>query len=684
MKINYQWLKEFVDIELSPRLLASNLTMIGHAVDSVEEVGEHSILEFDLTSNRPDCLSHLGIAREVSALTGKPWKLPFTQLKESQTRTEQVTAVEIRDTALCPRYTARVIRGVKVSPSPSWLVSRLESVGLRSINNVADITNLVLVELGHPLHAFDLDQLRGQRIVVRRAWDDETLTTLDGIKRDLSPEMLVIADAERAVALAGIMGGAETEITQSTRNVLLESAYFNPASVRQTARALRMSTEASYRFERGTDYEAAVIASDRAASLIAELAGGEVLSEIIDVRVPLEERKPITFRPNRYHQLIGLEVSLEAAAKVLRSLGLAAAEDSPAQILSAVPPSWRGDLAIEEDLIEEVARISGYDSLRPTLPGGAGAGSYLRGESGRREVRRTLAGMGYHEAIGFSFVNSDADRLLSSTPEEARLMLQNPIDETQSQMRTTLLVGLLDALSRNINRGTRNVRLYEMGKCFEAGAEERPREIERLGLVITGARNETDWEAAATGVDFFDVKGAIEAIIENLGKNRAEFSPSETIGYLHPGRAAVVSLGGNEVGFLGQLHPRIASVYKFKQEVYLAELDFGALSGSEAVEIRYRPLPKFPAVVRDLSLLISNKVAYADVEGTIYGLAIPELVGVRLFDIYSGEELPGGKRSIALSLRFRADDRTLTDAEINAAQSLIVTALAEAVAAEVR
>lgn len=684
MKINYQWLKEFVDIELSPQLLASQLTMAGLAVDAIEEHGQFSVLDLDLTSNRPDCLSHLGIAREVSVLTGHEYRIPAANFKESITRTQELTSVEIEDLNLCPRYTARIVRGVRIGPSPAWVVAKLESVGLRSINNVADITNLVLLELGQPLHAFDLTRLAGPQIVVRRARKGESLTTLDGIERELSPEMLVIADSQRPVALAGIMGGAESEISDSTTDVLIESAAFSPASVRQTSRALGMSTEASYRFERGTDFQGAALASDRAVSLILEIAGGEALGGIIDVHRAPAESKPIVFRRHRYRDLTGLEVSLEAAAKILRNLGLTVEEDAANDQLLAVAPSWRVDLSIEEDLIEEVVRVSGYDRLKPALSGGAGAGAYLKGERGRRAVRRLLASQGFHEAISFSFVSADEDRLLSRAPDEARLKLQNPIDETQDQMRTTLLVGLLDAVGRNLNRGTRNVRLYELGKCFEDVGTVRPREIERLGLVITGARNENDWEKANERVDFFDIKCALEAVIENLGKNPAEFNPTDSIPYLHPGRAAVISLDGKDAGIVGQLHPQVASFHKLKQAVYVAEVDFGALSGSEAAEVRYRPLPKYPAVIRDLSLLLDEQVPFVEVESVVADLAIPELVRLRLFDLYTGRELPPGKRSLALSLRFRADDRTLTDSEINAAYATVVAALTKAFDAEIR
>ncbi len=687
MKINYSWLTELVDVKRKPADLAKKLTMAGLAVDSIEKHATapfDNVFDLDLTSNRPDCLSHFGIAREVAAIAGSAARFPTFKLNQSQIQASSVAGVEINDFDLCPRYTARVIRGVKVGPSPDWLISRLESVGVRSINNVADITNYVLFELGHPLHAFDLDRLGGAKIIVRRARLGEKLVTLDGIERELGTDMLVIADDERAVALAGIMGGADSEITAETTNVLLESAYFLPSSVRRTARALGMNTEASYRFERGTDYEMAVRANDRAAALIAELAGGEVLEGVIDVRVPPPVPEPIEFRVSRYKALTGLPVRLDQAAFILTSLGLQVEIDTRGKTLRAISPSWRYDLANEEDLIEEVVRIRGYDRLKLTIPGSASAGAYLYGDQDRRTVRRTLSGFGFHEAMNFSFVNGESDRLLSSSQVVSRLTLTTPIDEPEAQMRTTLLPGLLDSVARNLNHGNRNVRLYELGKCFEAAEGERPVENEVLGVVLTGMRNELDWTATSMRADFLDLKGAIEAVFENLARKMPRFSHTEEIRYLHPGRAAVISLNGRNAGLIGQLHPKVAAEFKFKQEVFVAELDFSLILASEKVESRYRALPRFPAVLRDLSILVDDAVSFGEIEESIVGLAIPELIGVKLFDLYTGKELPDGKRALALAFRYRSDSRTLTESDVNSVHSRVIEEVVKTFKAEVR
>ncbi len=694
MKISYNWIKEFVDVDLSPRDLAEKLTMAGLAVDAVEEAGNGAdhILEFDLTSNRPDCLSHLGIAREAATVSNRKLQRPRIELREAKAKTSDATSVEILDPDLCPRYTARIIKGVKIGPSPEWLVKRLESMGQRSVNNVADITNYVMLELGQPLHAFDLHQLRGERIVVRAARSGEKITTLDGEKRDLTLEMLVIADDERPVALAGIKGGEDSGITESTRDVLLEAANFAPAQVRATSKALGLSTEASYRFERGTDPEIVATASDRAAALIAEIAGGEVLGGLVDVYPRKPGREWIQFRSARYTVLTGLQIELGEAERILRSLGFTVMADVENERLRALAPSWRVDVSIEEDLIEEVARIAGYDNLKNTLPGSAGAGAYLPAEEGRRVARQTLTALGYNEAISFSFVNGETDEILSEVGDGSRLALLNPIDETQAHMRVTLLGGLLNALERNFNHGARNVRLFEIGKCFRVmdGDEERPFETERLGIVATGARNEDDWQAAAGNgaggarMDFYDLKGVIETVAESMGLPTLKFEPDGACGYMHPGRRAEVRLDQEVLGVLGQLHPRIASRYKFKQPVFVADLNLRRMLLADRAEVRYHPLPKFPMVVRDLALLIDTSVPLADVEHAIDELGIPDLVEVKLFDLYAGKELPPGKHSMALSLRYRAADRTLTDEEVNAAHERVIKTLKTEFGVEVR
>src|SRR5947209_587695 len=412
MEISYNWLRELTDVSLPPRELAERLTMAGLAVDAVREAGEDFVLEFDLTSNRPDCLSHLGIAREAAALAGVGVRLPELTAKNVAGRAEEFTSVEIEDARLCPRYAARVVRGVKVGPSPEWLARRLQTIGQRPINNVADITNFVLHELGQPLHAFDLAALAERRIVVRRARAGERIKTLDGVERELDEQMLVIADAARAVAVAGVMGGEETEISDATADVLIESAYFNPQSVRRTSKALGLQTEASYRFERGVDYEGVRRAQDRCVALICEIAGGTATAGAIDVYPSRITPPVVPFRPRRVEELTGLTVNDEESAHILESLGFephaadgAQATDDDAGKLFFNVPTWRTDVSIEEDLVEEVARLVGYEKIGEALPPSPVAGEYLVGDRRRRAARQVLAGAGFNEAINFSFID---------------------------------------------------------------------------------------------------------------------------------------------------------------------------------------------------------------------------------------------------------------------------------------
>src|SRR5829696_3792931 len=586
MDISYNWLRELTDIGLPPRELAERLTMAGLAVDSVKESGDDSVLEFDLTSNRPDCLSHLGIAREAAALTGASVKLPDMTVQAVEGRAEQFTAVEIEDPDLCPRYAARVVRGVKIAPSPEWLVKRLQAIGQRPINNVADITNFVMHEMGQPLHAFDLAKLSEFRIVVRRARAGEKLKTLDGVERELDEQMLVIADALRAVAVAGVMGGEETEISDATVDVLVESAYFDPQSVRRTSKLLELQTEASYRFERGVDYEGVRRAQDRCVALICELAGGTATEDAIDVYPQRIAPPTVRLRPRRVEELTGLSVSAEESLRILRSLGFepvgrgagsgnghgvdesrteraAAPGAAPSQTegegLFFGVPTWRTDVRIEEDLVEEVARVYGYDKIGEALPPSPVTGEYLVGDRRRRAARQVLTAAGFDEAVSISFVEESAGVTESGESSfepvpglqqvegaGAFVTLSNPIIEGARLMRPSLLPGLLEATRHNFNHGTRDVRLFETGRVFAAssssgeGGGARPNEVEAFALLITGEALE-EGRAAGRAADFFDLKGALEAAADAMRVGELEFE-SAAIRHLREGQSARVHL----------------------------------------------------------------------------------------------------------------------------------------------
>ena len=682
MKISYNWLGDLVRLTLNAKELAERLTMAGLAVDGVERIRDDHILDFDLTSNRPDALSHLGIAREAALVCETSLIPREIVINEIDERSESAAAVEILDPDLCPRYAARVVRGVKVAPSPKWLVDRLESIGQRSVNNIADITNYVMFEMGQPTHAFDLNLLHGHRVIVRRPRAGEQITTLDGFTRELSSEMLLIADADRPVAVAGVMGGADTEINEQTKDVLIESAYFNPASIRHTARWLGLDTEASYRFARGVDFEGQVRAAERVAQMIAEIAGGQVLKGVIDVYPTPINRDPVSVRESRIERLTGLKVPIGQADEILRKLEFEVELNADEKNLRAVAPSFRVDISREEDLVEEVARHVGYDLVDTTLPAWSGAGRYLSGDKHRRNVRRALTVLGFDEAYSFSFLNGERDKLFRHDDRPVAT-LSNPIDVNQSEMRASLITGLLDAVQHNFNQGTRDVKLFEIGRVFEAAAsDERPVERELLGIAMTGSVSPDDWRGTKQ-LEFYDLKGAVEVVMSTL--NISGFTIDRArVEYLHPGQSAVLARDGEEIARFGRLHPRVASLYKFRQPVFVGELEFEKLLALPADRARYSSLARFPAVSRDVSALVPDTVMWGDIEKATRELGISEIVSVRVFDMYKSKEMLEGLHSLAFRVIYRGEGRTLTDEEVGGMHDRVRALLEERFGAQLR
>ncbi len=664
MNISYNWLKELVEIPITPKELAEKLTMVGFAVDAVEPHGDDFILEIDLTSNRPDGLCHLGIAREAALVCGTSLK-PFTlELKERHEAIDTLASIEILCPDLCPRYVARIVQGVRVGASPAWLVKKLEAVGQRSVNNIADISNYVMFELGQPNHAFDLNTLHDRKIIVRRATPGEKLQTLDGVERQLTSDMCIIADSDRAVAIGGVMGGEETEISEQTTEVLIESAYFNPASIRATAKALGMATEASYRYERGMDYDSQVRVADRVAQLVSEIAGGEIVKGVIDVYPQPIEREPVRLREPRIERLTGLSISLETAEEILTSLKFAVEPLADKRELLAVAPSFRIDISREEDLVEEVARHFGYEKIATTLPDSVEAGRYLESEERRRRARNTLIDAGFNEAISFSFVNGESDRWFR-VDGETTPKLSNPIDVSEDEMRASLMTGLLQALQRNFFHGRRDVKLFELGRVFKsASSGVRPDEREVLGVVMSGALVAEAWRDQRQ-IDFYDLKGVIESVMGSLHISGFTIERA-SVEYLHPGQAAELNKDGMVVARFGRLHPQVAALYKFRQPVYVGEIEFGKLIEFAADDVRYKPLPKFPSISRDLSALLPDTVSWGEIETAIEALGIREIISIAVFDMYKGKEMQAGTRSLAFRVVYRSDERTLTDDEVTA------------------
>ncbi|HEX8774591.1 MAG TPA: phenylalanine--tRNA ligase subunit beta [Pyrinomonadaceae bacterium] len=711
MNISYNWLRELTGTKRSPQELRDHLTMVGLAVEGIHEAGDDFVLDFDLTSNRPDCLSHLGVARELAVMEDTEVRMPAATLAGATGMAESFTSVEILDPDLCPRYAARVVRGVQIGPSPEWLVKRLEAIGQRAINNVADITNYVMHELGQPLHAFDLAKLKEHRIVVRRALAGEKLKTLDGVERQLESEMLVIADAVRAVALAGVMGGEETEISDTTSDVLIESAYFDPASVRRTARKLGLHTEASHRFERGADYGGVLQAQSRCAALICEIAGGTATENAIDIYPNYIQAVDVNLRPERVSALTGLTVATPEIKRILSALGFAQRarlsgleeewsfrDGVPEEVtgdlnprLTYVVPSWRVDVEREEDLVEEVARHVGYERIATELPASNIAGEYQVGERRRRAMRQVLTAYGFDEAISFGFIDASHDDQFELLPDLLRegedrfVTLSNPIIEGAMRMRPSLLPGLLDAVKNNFNHGTRDVRLFETGRVFASSAEGAglPDEREAFALVMTGGATEEQKAGASRELDFYDLKGALEAAAEAMHAPGMEFTATSAR-HLRAGQAAQVSIEGHTIGTIGRLNESVAAAYKFRQPVYVAEVDYAALLRVGERSIVYTPLARFPSVVRDISLLVARDVTFEQLRQTVRRQQIRECREAKLVDVYEGESLPEGKRSVTLRLEYRSDERTLRDEEVDELHARVVGALEKSFDAKMR
>ncbi|HEY5839018.1 MAG TPA: phenylalanine--tRNA ligase subunit beta, partial [Pyrinomonadaceae bacterium] len=561
MFISYNWLHELTGTKLNPEEIRERLTNVGLAVDAVEQRGEDFVLDVEVPSNRGDCLSHVGIARELAVIEKSQVQSPKSKVPEANGKTADLTSVTIDDPDLCPRYAARIVRGAKIGPSPGWLVKKLETIGQRPINNVADITNYVLHELGQPLHAFDLAKLDEQRIVVRRARRGEKIKTLDGVERALDEQMLVIADASRPVAVAGVMGGEESEISNATTDILIESAYFNPQSVRRTAKLLGLNTEASHRFERDTDPEGVIRAQERCVALICEIAGGTATEDAFDAYPNPVQRKEVILRPPRVEAITSLKVETEEVQRILAALGFEQRAQDGAALRFTVP-SWRHDVSIEEDLVEEVARHAGYAQIQEALPPANSAGEYHSTESCKRALRTALAARSYDEAISFSFVEQTNDfELIPTFATSEAVVLTNPIIEEASRMRQTLLPGLLKSVQHNINHGTRNVGLLELGRIFASiQKEELPEEREALALVATGGLMFAGRAQPERDLDFYDIKGALESAVEAMNLPPLEFEASE-IKHLRPGQSAAISVSGHRVGSIGRLSEAAAGPY---------------------------------------------------------------------------------------------------------------------------
>jgi phenylalanyl-tRNA synthetase beta chain len=699
MKLSAQWIREFVDVPVDDRRLSEDLTGIGIAVEGISGEGANSTFEMEIGTNRPDAMNHYGVAREAAALyaadlkpietpaaqaahpggsVGTAKAVPFPDMPSPKSvegskhaapsaRSSSDFQIAIEDAEGCARYTAQIIRGVKIKTSPDQIANRLALVDQRPINNAADASNYTLWEMGHPTHAFDLDLLEGGKIVVRKARAGETLKTLDGVDRKLSPEDLIIADANRPVALAGVMGGFDTMITEKTKNVLIESAWFDPVAVRKTAKRRGMHTDASHRFERGADYGATAVACALVAQRIMDSGGGELDGGQIDAVAPAADQAPVLLRASQVRRILGANIEIHEIVGILKRLGFELIPEPGAQPEFSVRiPSWRLDVEREIDLIEEIARLHGYNKFANTLPRFSGAVVQSPQSAKQAKLRSSLLALGYNEAVSLSFISHEDAETFSSSPV---IELANPISEEASLMRGSLVPGMLDMLAYNLNRGTEKVRLFEMGDVYE-GSGSGTAEKNRICMGATDAALENDLPQGAaldkskgSNLDVFrSFKGDIERLL-NVFEHRSLTFDINSSDYYLPGWSARALLDNEVIAQFGVLHPQVAAKRKLKQETYVAEIFADRLLQRGLREIRYTPLSKFPAVERDFSFIFGDEVTFERIDAAIKGLGIAELRSFSPVEIFRGGSVEAGKYSILLRARFQSVQRTLREDE---------------------
>jgi phenylalanyl-tRNA synthetase beta chain len=697
MKIVYTWLKDFVDVNATPDELASHLALSGTNIGGIENGAHGAVIDAEVSSNRPDCLGHYGIAREISSIYKLALK-PITPKPKESTAAKAVDAarVEIQSPELCGRFTARVIRGAKIQPSPQWLKDRLEASGVASINNVVDATNYVMLELGHALHAYDYDKVRDHRIVVRPARPSEKVRTLDGVERILPPGICVISDGDgsRAVGIGGIMGGAETEISFSTKNILLECAWFEPVAIRRAARTLKLHTEASTRFGRGADLEMAEVASRRCAELILQLAGGELLSGVVDTYPGKRTPKKILLTRAELLRVMGADVPDKQIESTLGALGFSpvrvdqnrGAEGSLLAAWECTQPSWRADVEREIDLIEEVARVYGLDKFPPRLPAARQGAARLPHYDAEARLRERLIGLGYQEIVTIPHVAEDRDALFRPPDFQQNVQparLANPLSEEANVLKSTGIVTMAAAVEWNLNRGQRDVRLFEIGRRYSLhGAQSVETPILTIGA--TGQAREKGLYDTAREYSFADLKGDIDALGALAGGSTWNESGSS---WLHPARRGRIILHNEAIGEAGELTRRIAEQLKLRQEILLAELQLAPLYAAirETKESRkYQPIPRLPAVERDFSLLLADGTHFADVVSAIRALNIQEIANIEAIDLYRGKNVPAGQYSLLVRVTFQSRETTLTEAQLTDFSARIIATLEKQLGAHLR
>ncbi len=670
MKISINWLKDYIQTDLSAEKIADILSNLGLPFEGIEHSGDDAVIDVEVTSNRCDCLSYIGIARELAVFTGKPLKIPVVQLNESAKSVADFAKVEITEPDLCSRYTARVIEGVKIGPSPDWMVKRLEAVGMRSVNNVVDATNYAMLETGQPPHAFDYKKISGAKIIVRNARPGEHIVSIDGSKCVLEPNMLIIADSAGPVAIAGVMGGIDTEVNDTTATVLLEDAYFDPVSIRTTSRKLALSSEASFRFERIVDVEMVDWASQRTAQLIMQVAGGKLAKGVIDVYPKKPQHKQIVLRLDRLKKVLGIEIPNQRTLEILERLGFSPKQQGGS--ISCIVPSWRSDVYREADLVEEVARVYGYDKV-PTE-------NKIKIEVTPLDARQKildsiqtyLNGCGFYETISVTFIDDSIAAPFVSNTDKSHLSVKDVSRKSTNLLRQTLLPSLFDVLKTNLNAKNKPCWIFEIADTFVPADDK--------GKYLPVEKNKL---ALAGDFDLRYLRGVIEGLVGNLNKEIVLKFESADLSWAQTG--AKIFVDSKVLGFAGVASKVVIDKFDIKDtEICAAEIDFELLSSLQADTVKIKPLPRFPAIDRDLSLVIDESIIWEKIVAAINKKAIDKLESVKFVDLYKGKNIPAGKKSITLSLRFRDEDGTLTHEQVDVFEKAILADLTESVGAQLR
>jgi len=688
MRISYNWLKDYIDVKMAPEKLAQTLTMAGLTVDAIHSIPGDAVLEIEVTANRPDWLSYIGVARELSALTGAKLKKPFVgqltgwpvgQLNRRTGKPANRLTIRVEDKKLCPRYTARIIHNVKVGESPAWLKAKLETKGLRPVNNIVDITNFCLFETGEPMHAFDLDKIEGGEIVIRKARRGEKITTIDGVARDLDESNLVIADAAKPVAIAGIMGGLNTEVNYSTKDILLEAAYFDPVTTRRASRKLGISTESSYRFERRVDVSNILYSSDRAAGLISEIAGGSI-GKLVDIGSKVAAKKTVTLGYEKLSSVLGIEIPRKKVKNILSALGIEAGSSAKDNIKCKIP-AFRHDLAGEIDLTEEVARIYGYDKIPATIP--AIPDQPVRLPCNvivEKNIRGVLVSQGMDEIITYGLLGR---KMLGAAaiPDDNIVEIANPLTSEQEAMRPSLIPGLLNAVLWNINRKTKDLKLFELGKIYIKDSGNKFIERQFLSLAVTGEI--ANWATPSRPVNFFDLKGIVEILFSKLGVKGTVFKNAKDDGF-SASTCASIEIGGEDAGIMGAVSKKVLDNFDIKETAYACEISVDSLVKHARLDKRFSELPKYPSVFRDISIIASKDISNADLTGLMRAEASFILKKIDLIDKYEGKQIPDGKRSLTYRLEYQDLHKTLEEKEIADIQAKILRSLEDKFGARLR